>query len=92
MTDWDEMVQYISQAMEAVGEAHEASRTLQQETDRAAFELFRRKMADLEDHLRRLKTVLDNEEAYAVDELMDALSRVYSDRAADYRRTPRMRT
>ena len=92
MTDWDEMVQYIRQAMDAVSEAHAASQTLQQEADHVAFELFRKKMKDLEEHLQRLMTVLDNEEAFAIDELMDALSRVYSDRAADYRKTPRLRT
>jgi hypothetical protein len=34
--------------------------------------------------------VLDNEEAFAMDELMDAMSKVYSGHRADYRKTPRM--
>jgi hypothetical protein len=47
-------------------------------------------MQELEAHLRKLKTVLDNEEAFAMDELMDALSKVYSGHRADHRRTQRM--
>ena len=90
MTDWDEIVEYIDRAMHAVGEAHAASKTLQQEANHATFEAFRRKMSELEEHLQRLKTVLDNEEAFAMDELMDALSSVYSKRRADHRKTPRM--
>lgn len=90
MTDWDEIVGYIARAMDAVSEAHTASLTLQQEANHAAFALFRDRMKVLEEHLQRLKTVLDNEEAFAMDELMDALSRVYSHHAADYRKTPRM--
>lgn len=90
MTDWDEIVENIGRAMDAVSEAHAASKTLQQLANHAAFEAFRRRMNELEEHLRQLKTVLDNEEAFAMDELMDALSKVYSGHAADHRRTPRM--
>lgn len=90
MTDWDEMVENINRAMEAVSEGHAAAQLLQHDVNAAAFELFRDRMKVLQEPLQRLKTVLDNEEAYAVDELMDALSRVYSGHAADYRHTPRM--
>lgn len=90
MTDWDEMVENITRAMEAVGEAHASAETLQRQANANTFELFRQRMKALEEHLRRLQTVLDNEEAYAIDELMDALSRVYTDHAADYRGTPRL--
>ena len=91
MTDWDEMVEYIHGAIEAVDEAHSAAQHLKQDANHVTFDEFRRKMADLQAHLRKLKAILDNEEAYAMDELMDALSRVYSGHSADYRRTPRMK-
>jgi len=90
MTDWDEIVESINRAMEAVSKAHNASQTLQQDANHNTFEVFRRRMKELEDHLQRLKRVLDNEEAFAMDELMDALSKVYSGHAADHRKTPRM--
>jgi hypothetical protein len=56
----------------------------------AAFGLFRNKMLELHERLNKLKIVLDNEEAYAVDELVDAISMATTGHRADYRRTPRM--
>jgi hypothetical protein len=91
MTDWDEILEYIRNAIEAVDEAHSASHALRQEANPQTFDALRTKLAGLEEHLQKLKTVLDNEEAFAMDELMDALSKVYSGHLADYRRTPRMK-
>lgn len=90
MTDWNLILEYINNAMQAVDEAHEASHGLKENTNHETFNGFRQKMEELEEHLGRLKKVLDNEEAYAMDELMDALSKVYSGHRADYRRTPRI--
>jgi len=47
-------------------------------------------MMELHDRLSKLKIVLDNEEAFAIDELMDALSVANTGHRADYRRTPHM--
>ena len=88
-------------AMKAMGVAHHATQeedeshpiiqTLDEETNLAAFDLFRTKMLELHDRLGKLKIVLDNEEAFAVDELVDALSMANTGHRADYRRTPRMK-
>ncbi len=91
MTDWDEIVEYIHNAMQAVDEAHQAAEKLKQDTNHSTFEAFRHKMAELQERQRKLQMVLDNEEAYAVDELVDALSLALTGHRADYRRTPRMR-
>ena len=90
MTDWDEIVENIRSAMEAVDDAHKASESLRQYTNHSTFEAFRQRMKELQSHLAKLKVVLDHEEAFAMDELMDALSKVYSGHRADHRRTPRM--
>ncbi len=90
MTDWDQILEYIHNAMQAVDEAHQASHELRENANHETFNGFRQKMEELEEHLGQLKKVLDNEEAYAMDELMDALSKVYSGHRTDYRRTPRM--
>jgi hypothetical protein len=90
MSELTLMAETIRDAMRALEEAHDAGRELRKNNNHAAFEAFLARMAELEDHLRKLKMVLDNEAAYAMDELMDALSRVYSDHGADYRRTPHM--
>ncbi len=91
MTDWEEIVEAIQNALHALDETHDASKQLKEHTNHETFDAFRAKMADLHEHLSRLKSILDNEEAYAMDELMDAMSRVYSSHGADYRRTPRLK-
>jgi hypothetical protein len=92
MTDWDEIIEYIHNAMQAVDEAHGASEQLKQDTSQATFDVFCEKMRQLQERQRKLQIVLNNEEAYAVDELVDALSQVFSGHRAEYRRTPRMRS
>ncbi len=91
MTDWDQVIEYIHNAMQVLDEAHGASEQLKENANHETFDAFRAKMAELHEHLSKLKGILDNEEAYAMDELMDALSRVYSGHRADYRRTPRIK-
>lgn len=90
MSDLTLIAENIHDVMQALEEAHEASQELRTNTNHAAFDAFRARMVELQEHLGKLKTVLDNEEAFAMDELMDALSKVYSGHRADYRRTPRM--
>lgn len=90
MSDLTTMAEYIHEAMQAVDEAHHASISLKENANHETFDAFRAKMLELREHLRRLKLVLDNEEAYAMDELADALSKVYTKHHAEYRRTPRM--
>ena len=91
MTDWDEILTYVHDAMQAVEKAHTAAQQLKQDTNHSNFEEFRKKMEELQERQARLMMVLDNEEAYAVDELVDALSIMFSGHQAEYRRTPRMR-
>jgi predicted translin family RNA/ssDNA-binding protein len=90
MSDLTQMAEAIHEAMQAVEEAHIASKELREETNHIKFDEFRARMAELHEHLSKLKMILDNEEAYVMDELMDALSKAYSSHRADYRRTPRM--
>jgi hypothetical protein len=91
MTDWDEIVEYIHNAMQTVGEAHSAAEQLKHDTNHENLDAFIKKMAELQERQRKLQIVLANEEAYAVDELVDALSMALSGHRAEYRRTPRMR-
>jgi hypothetical protein len=77
-------------APQVEGESQQVIETLHEDAEIATFDLFRGKMMELYDRLSKLKVVLDNEEAYAVDELVDALSMAYTGHRAEYRRTPRM--
>jgi hypothetical protein len=90
MSDLTMMAETIREAMQAVEEAHAATEKLRESTNHVTFDEFKGKMTELEEHLTKLMMVLDNEEAYAMDQLMDALSTAYSGHRADYRKTPRM--
>jgi hypothetical protein len=87
-------------AIKAMGEAHTPAQaadnepnmvqTAHEEAKLVMLDIFRTKMMELHDRLSKLKVVLDNEEAYAVDELVDALSLAYTGHRAEYRKTPRL--
>jgi hypothetical protein len=86
-------------AIKSMDEAHHTAKVVDEnsptiehieEAKLVMFDVFRTKMLELHDRLSKLKTVLDNEEAYAVDELVDALSKAYTGHRAEYRRSPRM--
>jgi uncharacterized protein YukE len=91
MTDWDLMVEYIQRAMDAVDRAHEATDELRQNATPEAFDEFRAELEKLTEHLSKLQTVLNNQEAFALDEMADMLSRAFTGNPSDYRRTPRMK-
>jgi hypothetical protein len=90
MSDMTLIAEDIVNTMQAVEEAYYAAEKLRRQNDIITFDAFRAKILELHEHLSKLKIVLDNEEAFAMDELMDAMSNVYSGHRADYRKTPRM--
>ena len=91
MTDWDLMVEFIQRAMEAVENAHDATDELRENTTPQTLDEFREKLKELTDRLSQLQTVLNNQEAFALDELADLLSKAFTGNPSDYRRTPRMK-
>ncbi len=92
MTDWDLMVEYIQRAMDAVDKAHEVTSELRENVTPEVFDEFRGQMDELIEHLTQLQTVLDNQEAFALDEMADWLSKAFTGNPSDYRRTPRMKS
>lgn len=90
MTDWDLMVEYVQRAMDALDKAQDAKNELRENTTADTFDEFRLKMDELIEHLTRLQTVLDNQEAFALDEMADWLSKAFTGNLSEYRRTPRM--
>jgi hypothetical protein len=90
MTDWDLMVEYIERAMDAVDKAHEATEELRERVTPETFDQFRVQMDELTEHLTKLQNVLNNQEAFALDEVADWLSKAFTGNPSDYRRTPRM--
>jgi inorganic triphosphatase YgiF len=90
MTDWDLMVEYIQRAMDALDKAHEATNELREKATPEALDQFRVEIDELTEHLTQLQSVLNNQEAFALDELADWLSEAFTGNPSDYRRTPRM--
>jgi hypothetical protein len=91
MNDWDLMVECVQRAMEAVDKAHDASNELRENTTAETLDQFRSEIDALTEHLTQLQTVLDNQEAFALDELADWLSVAFRGHPSEYRRTPRMK-
>jgi hypothetical protein len=87
MTDWDLIVEYIQNAMQAVDQAHEASENLRNHVSADTFDEFQAHMQVLCEHLSALKSALEHSSAYTMDELVDELSQMYSGKPAAYRRT-----
>jgi hypothetical protein len=90
MTDWDLMTEYIYNAMHVVEKAHAASRQLRENANPETFDNFRVQLQELTDHLTKLQHVLNNQEAFALDEMADWLSKAFTGHSSPYRRTPRM--
>jgi len=90
MTDWDLINEYIHNAMHVVDKAHAASRQLRENATPETFDNFRAQVQDLTEDLNKLQTVLNNQEAFALDEMADWLSKTFTGKPSDYRRTPRM--
>ena len=90
MTDWDLMTESIHNAMHVVDKAHTASRQLRENANPETFDNFRAQLQELTEHLTNLQTVLNNQEAFALDEFADWLSKAFTGKPSEYRRTPRM--
>jgi len=90
MTDWDLMTENIRNAMHVLEKAHAASRQLREHANLETFDNFRAQLQELTLHLTELQTVLNNQEAFALDEVADWLSKAFTGQPAPYRRTPRM--
>jgi hypothetical protein len=90
MSDLTLIAEDILNAIRAMEDASRATQALDKNTDRSTFDEFRTRMLELHDRLEKLKMILDNEEAYAVDELVDALSMINTSRRAEYRKTSHM--
>ncbi|HLO27655.1 MAG TPA: hypothetical protein VK249_00880 [Anaerolineales bacterium] len=90
MTDWDLMTEYIRTAMHVVDKAHAATHQLRENANPETFDNFRLQLQELTASLADLQIVLNNQEAFALDELADWLSKAFTGQPSAYRRTPRM--
>ncbi len=89
MTDWDLMTEYIHNAMYVIDKAHAATRQVREHTTPRTIDNFLAQMQELTENLTNIQTVLNNQEAFALDEFADRLSKEFTGRPAEYQRTAR---
>ena len=87
MTDWDLIIENMQKAMQAMDHTHEAGENLRNHTTPETFDEFRDHMEELCSHLSALKNILEHGGTYTMDEMMDALSEMFSGKPAAYRKT-----
>ncbi len=90
MSDITLIAEDIIEAMHATEDAYHATQALREIKNSATLDEFLVKMSELQERLEKIKLVLDNEEAFVMDELADALSMMNTGHRAEYRKTPRM--
>lgn len=89
MTDWELISAQIHRAMEAVDEAHAASSALREKPSASTLDVFQEKMGELCKHLQALKYRMEHEDIVFSDEVVDALSELFTGHDAPYRKSPR---
>lgn len=90
MTDWDLMTEYIQNAMYELDKAHAATQQVRENATPEALDSFLAQIQELTENLTNLQTVLNHQEAFALDEFADWLSKGSIGKPSGYRRTPRM--
>jgi len=90
MTDWDQITEYIHNAMQAVESAHATTQELRKNPNGEALAAFQAQMKDLTERLTRLQTALEHESEYELDELADRLAVTLSGRPVPYRKTQKV--
>ena len=90
ITDWDLIIEYIHNPMQAVDEAHNVTNELREKATPEVFDEFRSKMDELTEHLTNLQTVLAHQDTFALEEMADWLSVTIGGSRSEYRRTPCM--
>lgn len=87
MTDWDQIIEYTHNAMQAVEQTNQVADELRNHTSSKTLDEFRTQVQTLIHDLSNLQKVLDHQSSYAMDELVDVLSMYFSGAPAAYRRT-----
>lgn len=90
MTDWDQIIEYMQNAMQSVEQTHQVAGELRNHASTKTLDEFRTQTQTLIHHLSTLQNVLEHQSSYTMDELVDVLSQYFSGAPAAYRRTKRI--
>ena len=84
MTDWDQISTDIQQAMTALHDADQASKSLLEQPDQERIQTFQEKMRALYLDLKKIQYVLDHEDIFFSDGVADALSNLFTGKPAPW--------
>ncbi len=88
MTDWDLIIECMRNAMQVVEKTRNGD--LPDSDSKKELDHVRGQMQEVIERLTKLQTVLEHQGDFAVDELNDMLSKPFTGKQSEYRRTPRM--
>lgn len=90
MTEWEEIVENIHHAMQAVEDAHETTQELRTNPNGEALAAFQAQMKQLMERLTKLQTALEHESEYEMDEIADQLAIWFEGKPIPSRKTQKV--
>ena len=87
MTDWNEIIENIQHAMQAVDETQRVSEKLRTEPSPEIIDEFHQKAEELCKRLTVMSSMLKQGSAFPLEELTEQLSHIFSGKPKTYRKT-----
>ncbi len=87
MTDWNEILENIQHAMQAVDETQHISNKLRTEPSPEIIDEFHQQAEELCQRLTAMNSMLKKGSTFALEELTEQLSHIFSDNPKTYRKT-----
>jgi len=85
MTDWNEIIENIQNAMQAVDETQRVSEKLRTEPSPEIIDEFHQKAEELCERLTVMSSMLKQGSAFPLEELTELLSHIFSGKPKTYR-------
>ena len=91
MTDWNDILENIQHAMQAVDETQRVSEKLRTEPTPESIDEFHQQAEELCKRLTAMSRMLKQGSAFPLEELTERLSHIFSGKPKTYRKTPQYR-
>ncbi len=91
MTDWNEILENIQHAMQAVDETQRISEKLRTEPTPESIDEFHQKTEELCQRLTAMNSMLKKGSAFSLEELTERLGHLFNGETKTYRKTPQYR-
>lgn len=89
MTDWEEIIENIQHAIQAVDETQRVSEQLRNQPTVEIVDEFKQKAEELCQRLNAMSNILKQGSSFPLDELTERLSHIFSGDPKTHRKTPR---